>query len=91
MLEFIFRAFLVASIGYVFTHVLITYGNVLHFYSKLLEKIKYEFVRKPLGECTLCFTGQLALWSGLCMFDYIYIIPFICTSILFVIVLENKI
>lgn len=93
MLEFIFQSILISVIGYVFTHNLIQAGDILHFYKKLIQKIPYNSLRKPLGMCTVCFTGQLALWLGIFYvgLDIVPLIQFIGLSILGVIIIENKI
>ena len=63
LLSFVFWsvvAFCCSIVGYVFTSILL-YEDVLNWYGRLLGKLP-GWLGKPLGLCSICFTGQLALW-----------------------------
>jgi hypothetical protein len=65
MLEFSLSVFFVVAIAVVYTEVLTDSGMILGWLSKFLHnKIKKEWILKPLIDCVYCFGGQLALWSG---------------------------
>lgn len=51
---------LFSVIGYVFTEILL--DDLLYFYDRWLDKLP-EWLQKPLGRCSVCFTGQLSLWG----------------------------
>lgn len=53
---------LFAPIGYVFTKVLMQ--DVFTPYRRLLYRLP-GWLGKPLGLCSVCFTGQLSLWGML--------------------------
>jgi len=36
-------------------------GDIFHWYQKLLRRLP-DFLRKPLGGCYMCFTGQICFW-----------------------------
>ena len=89
-------AFEVAIVGVVFTTVLMEPGEVFGFYRRLLEKLAYKegdygkktffgkVFSKPLGLCSVCFSGQLALWSGFYFVDYTSLSEGIITHIIFI-------
>jgi len=86
--------FAVAIVAYVFV-ILTSPGMIFYFYYKLIDKIKYDFIFKPLGGCNLCFAGQLALWFYLIkhfhsynFFEHIF---FISGTILTVMILDKLI
>jgi len=65
MLEFIISVFFVTAIAVVYCELLTAPGMILAGWDKLIHKyIKKEWILKPLGDCTYCFGGQVALWSG---------------------------
>jgi hypothetical protein len=65
MLEFSISVFFVVVISVVYTEVLTAPGMLLDFWCRFLHnKIKKEWILKPLIDCVYCFGGQLALWSG---------------------------
>jgi hypothetical protein len=47
-------------------------GEVLSFYGKLIDKIKYDFIYKPLGGCNRCCAGQIALYFYLIKYFHSY-------------------
>jgi hypothetical protein len=55
-------AFLLAIFVYVFCEILISEGNILDFYYRALNRLKWAYIAKPLGLCCYCFAGQLSLW-----------------------------
>lgn len=84
-------------IGAIYVLVLVTPGNVLDWWKNLIhdtyDKIfkfnsanwhKYKWILKPIVDCELCVSGQIALWT------YLFTQPFhifglifsICLSIL---------
>lgn len=56
---------LYAFIGFVFTVILM--DDLLIGYKRYLvsSKVIPEWLKKPLGLCSVCFTGQLSLWGML--------------------------
>lgn len=63
-----FNAFQVAIFAVVFDWCM-EEGNILHFYKKWLEKKKFEwqngeFITKPFGLCSFCFTFYIAFVFG---------------------------
>jgi hypothetical protein len=70
-------------------------GEVLYFYGKLIDKIKYDFIYKPLGGCNRCFAGQFSCWFYLIKYFHSYNffehIFFISATILTVMILDKLI
>lgn len=62
MLEFCFFA---ASFAYIFSSVLTLPGEILGKYGEFLERVNAArpWLAKPLGYCSRCFSGQVALWA----------------------------
>lgn len=56
-------AFMCSIVGHVMSNILI-YEDILNWYGRLIGKLP-EWLGKPLGICSICFTGQLAIWSSL--------------------------
>lgn len=55
---------LFAALAIVYTEVLTAPGNILGWLDRLIHKwITAEYLLKPLGDCTYCFGGQVALWG----------------------------
>lgn len=55
---------LFAAVAVVYTEVLTAPGNILGWFDKLIHRfITNEYILKPLGDCTYCFGGQVALWG----------------------------
>lgn len=55
---------LFAALAIIYSEVLTAPGNMLGWLDKLIHKyIKNEYILKPLGDCTYCLGGQLALWG----------------------------
>jgi hypothetical protein len=66
--EFVWAALLVAICGYTITVLLMEERGLLGWYMRWISGFPV-WLYKPLGGCTLCFTGQLALW-GFLMLDF---------------------
>ena len=70
-------------------------GEVLSFYGKLINKIKHDFIYKPLGGCNRCFGGQIAIYFYLIKYFHFYNffnhVFFICGVILTVMILDKYI
>lgn len=72
-------------IAYVYTEVLMAEGNVLWWWWKIVHQyVKKSYILKPLTDCCLCVSGQMALWSYLflCEFHLMNLVFTICLSIL---------
>lgn len=83
----ILKALELAVVAYVFCCILMSEGMLFEWYSDLLDDLerankKATWITKPLGNCNLCFSGQLALWTSLSM-NLKELIIFICITILF--------
>jgi hypothetical protein len=55
--------------GAVWGEILTAQGFILDSYIKLLERIP-DWLKKPLGYCSYCLVGQLALIGGFFMPEY---------------------
>lgn len=74
------HAILIGVFGYVFSNILIQPNQILSFYGKMLSRIKSDYIRKPLGDCDACFSGQVALWYSLLYYEIAFFeIPFFIT------------
>jgi len=66
MLNLILPALIVVMTAIVYTEVLTAPGMILGWWDKWLHnRVKSDWILKPLGDCAYCFGGQLALWSYL--------------------------
>ena len=76
-------ALLFAALAIVYTEVLTAPGNILGWLDKLIHRfIKSEYLLKPLGDCTYCFGGQVALWGyPLVMEEYWWLEHILFTSL----------
>jgi len=90
MLIYIFDAFLIACISWVYMSVLREFLLTEWFLFGYNHFGKYEdwrqYVYKPIWGCELCFSGQLSLWMFFNLYeDYgiFYHLGFIALSILF--------
>jgi hypothetical protein len=81
-----------AVFAWVFTF-LTREGEVLSFYGRLIDKIPYDDLYKPLGGCNRCFGGQVALWYYLIVhfhdYNFFEHIVFICATIFFVMLIDK--
>jgi hypothetical protein len=84
----------IGIIAYVFV-ILTSPGMIFYFYYRLIDRLPYDWLFKPLGGCNMCFAGQLALWFYLIkyfhsynLFEHIF---FICGAILIVMILDKLI
>ena len=60
---------LIAFSGVCVSRIITQPGEILSFYGKWLDSLD-DWIAKPLGACSKCFTGQLAFWSYIFLFDY---------------------
>ena len=60
-LELLFISLQVAVFSVVFSCILIERGMIFEFYGRLLDRLP-EWISHPLGRCTYCMGGQIALW-----------------------------
>lgn len=67
----IFYGLFLSVIGFVFTKVLM--ADVLFFYKRFLFDKAPEWLGKPLGLCSTCFTGQISLWVSLPLTTWNYV------------------
>ena len=82
----------VAVIAYVF--ILLTEEKMIFgWYGRLIERIMYDWLYKPLGGCLACFGGQVAFWYYLIkhfvsynLFDHIW---FVSAVILIVLIIDK--
>jgi hypothetical protein len=84
----------IAVVVYVFV-ILTSPGMIFYFWYKLIDKIKYDWLFKPLGGCNLCTAGQASLWFYLIKYFHSYNflehIVFISGTILIVMILDKLI
>ena len=68
----IYTGIFFAFIGYAFTSILM--DDVLWVYKRYLLATETlpEWLKKPLGLCNVCFTGQLSFWGMLPMVEWNY-------------------
>ena len=85
-----------AFIGYAFTVILM--NDLLLGYKRVLTMNKTipEWLKKPLGLCPICFTGQLSLWGCLpfvtwTVFGVFLWIGIICLNMTIVYILTHTI
>lgn len=69
--------------------ILMSPGMIFSFYARLIDRIKWEWLYKPLGGCLLCFTGQIGFWTYLIknfreynLFDHIFFISGIILTVM---------
>jgi len=62
-----------AFLGYAFTDVLM--DDLLWKYRRYLvvTEVIPEWLKKPLGLCNVCFTGQLSFWGMLPLVNWTYV------------------
>lgn len=96
-------ALYIAAVGWVYAEVLTKPDHILGWWKKLLtwwlvdESDPYQpnesFLYKPLVGCYVCVTGQIALWTGnhKRMDVFGEVVPLICLSILFAIIIHHTI
>jgi hypothetical protein len=54
--------------------------------SSTYEPIKWrDWVSKPLGMCSLCSSGQIALWYGLSTIGEVWQLPFFVSMVIFIV------
>lgn len=75
MLKLFLEPIFVACVAIVFCDVLMAPGMILSWYTSLIDRIKAEWIKNPLGMCVYCFTGQLALWGYIFVHFYDYRLP----------------
>lgn len=80
-------AFACSTIAFIVSDFLL-YEEILNWYGRWLGTLP-EWLAKPLGLCSKCFAGQLALWSSLIIVFYagplfaLWFVPYtVCLSIL---------
>jgi hypothetical protein len=80
----------VAIVAYVFI-LLTEEGMIFGWYGRLIQKMKQDWLYKPLGGCMACFSGQCALWYYLIanfhsynFFDHIVFISAVILTVLFI-------
>lgn len=79
-------AVICSTIAFTVSNILV-YENILNWYGRWLGTLP-EWLGKPLGLCSKCFAGQLALWSSLFIVFYagqfaaLCLVPYsVCLSI----------
>lgn len=60
---------LLALSGVCVSRIITQPGEIFSFYYNWIDKLP-DYLFKPLGGCAKCFTGQLAFWSYIFLFDY---------------------
>jgi hypothetical protein len=86
-------ALLFSFIGYAFTAILM--DDVFWGYRKWLTLLDApDWLKKPLGLCPVCFTGQLTLWFSLPLLKFSYVgilsyIAVICINMIIVLILQK--
>lgn len=60
---------LIALSGVAISRIITQPGEILSFYWNLIDKLP-DWLNKPLGGCSKCFTGQLAFWLYIYLYDY---------------------
>ena len=84
----------IGIVAYVFV-ILTSPGMIFHFYFKLINRIPWDFLFKPLGGCNICFAGQLSFWFYLVRYFHSYNvfehIVFVSSAILVVMILDKLI
>jgi len=84
-------SFMIAVIAFVFVY-LGEPGMIFGWYQKLINKIPYDWIYKPLGGCDKCLGGQAAFWYYIFVHDeysLFYHAFFVSMTILFIIILEK--
>lgn len=67
---YFFYALQLAAVAIAFVGIMQDEGMVFEWYGDVLDDLdrknkKWKWVTKPLGNCTVCFGGQAALWVWL--------------------------
>jgi hypothetical protein len=78
----------IATVVYV-VFILMSPGMILHFYARLIDRIPYDWLYKPIGGCLICFGGQAGLWYYLIshwsvynLFDHIVFIAGVILAVM---------
>lgn len=96
---FVIKSIIIGIVGYVFANILIADDMIFGFYSRFLTRMREkgylaEWIYKPLGGCSTCFTGQIAFWYYLVAefgaYRIDHHIAFICIAILTEQILTSK-
>lgn len=86
-----YLSLLIAVVAVVFNRLLIEQDGIMEFYGRWIDRLP-RYLSDPLGRCTYCFGGQIALWFSLVKFihagsmwyEYLMIIAYVCLTILFI-------
>lgn len=73
-----------ALAGFAFAHVMADSISPFGWYFDLLGRLnrydkRYKYITYPLGGCSICFSGQLALWTAWYQLGFELSIPVACS------------
>ena len=75
--------------------ILMSPGMIFSFYARLIDRIKWDWLYKPLGGCLMCFSGQIAFWyylfTHLRSYNFFDHIVFVSAVILIVMIFDKLI
>ena len=84
MLELFLISIFIGMFGAVWGEILSAPGFIFDWYIKLIDPLP-KYIKNPIGYCSYCMVGQIALWFYVFYADYNFIIHvfFIINTILF--------
>ena len=75
--------------------ILMSPDMIFSFYARLIDRIKWDWLYKPLGGCLICFSGQIAFWyflfTHLQSYNFFDHIVFVSAVILIVMIFDKLI
>jgi len=71
-LELLYKGLFIAVFSTVFTFNLTAEGSILSWWDKLIQRLP-AWLEKPLGGCSYCMAGQIALWYYFFLEDYSFV------------------
>ena len=87
MLELFVISLFLGQLGAVWGEILSAPGFLFDPYIKLIDKLP-DWLKKPLGFCSYCMIGQIAVWLFICLswgdYNAISHVFFVANSIFFV-------
>lgn len=80
----------IGTIAYMFVY-LGQEGYVFYWYQRLIDKIPFDWLYKPLGGCSKCFAGQAMFWYYIIFREYYFFehLFFVSVTILYAMILDK--
>lgn len=72
-----------AAIAFVTFHWLIPEGFIFGRWQRVLSRLResgHEYIAKPLGDCAICFSGQIGFWGYVATAEQYGVIQHVCVT-----------